>query len=362
MKRLSILLWLILSYMLCAQTPKPDWCDVESRRIAYPENSFFTGFAIDHRQSGESIGDALARVENSARADAATHIEVKVVSNTLAQVESLQQEGRNGLDESISSYFSQQNISSTSIQIANLQVITWHSSDNNEVAALAYVKKRDFARYHDRQIESLIGKMESAMENISNQELQGQKIKAVKTAEDALLLCKDVEYSQRMVVLADPEATPDDLQMPRYTAAVKMLANSITRLKHATAYFIDCKATIDGKNYLAFDKEIRGMLAEKGCHFTNTRENADWIIEIDASVTNTSHREGMPHFSYVDGSIMMTNVATNQKILEDRLSSLKEGNNDGIKGGDFSAEKAAHIAYHNAAIIIAESIIKNVTK
>lgn len=358
MRRLFLLLLILLPWVLGAQGGKPEWCDASIRGLSYPDKTYYTGFAMGQRGQGENTRDALARIENDARANAAKHIKVRVESNTLDQMESLQQESRAGLDESIRRYFSQENVSSTSIEIANLQVLSWRSADGNEVAALAYVKKRDFARYHDRQIESLLGKMETALDNVANQEQQGQKIKAVKTAEDALQLCPSVEYSQRMVALSDPEASTEDLQIDRYMTAVHNLVATITRLKHATAFYVCCKASIGEEGYTLLDKEIRGLLAEKGCHFADNRNDADWMIEIEASVINTTHRDGMPHFVYVDGTLRVTNGTTQQKVLENRLSSLENGHPDGIKGGDFNADKAARIAYRDAARIITESILK----
>lgn len=358
MRIVSLVLLLFLPLTLCAQGIEPEWLDASIRSLSYPSKTYYTGFSIGKRGQDESTDDALARITNAARANAARHIEVRVESIIIDQMESLLRESHAGIEESIQRYFSQDNHSSTSIEIANLQVLSWHSPDGNEVAALAYVKKRDFARYHDRQIESLLGKMESALENIATQEQNGQKLKAVKTAEMALQMCPEVEYSQRMVALSDPEATTEDLQMVRYTSAVRKLTASITRLKHATAFYISCKATIGEDIYNLLDKEVKGMLAKNGCHFTDNRDNADWIVEIDASVINTIHRDGMPHFVYVDGTLRVSNGATRQKVLEDRLSALENGHPDGIKGGDFSADKATRIAYRDAARIISESILK----
>ena len=356
MRRLVLLLLLLFPSVLLAQGPRPEWCNASSRRLSHPDKNYIVGYATGERQQGESTGDALARMENAARADAAKHIEVTVESTTIDQMRSLQQEGRNGLDESIQRYFTQENYSSTTIQIANLQVLSWYNPDGSEVAALAYVKKRDFARYHDRQIESLLSKMESALETIGEQERQGQKIKAVTTAEEALRMCPDVEYSQRMIALSD--ATTDDLQMPRYSAVVRNLAACISRLRHATAFYISCQATLGENPYSLFNKEVRGLLSDKGCQFSDSHEGADWVIEIDASVINTTHREGMPWFAYIDGTLSITNGATGQKVFEDRLSTLEPDHYDGIKGGDFNVDKAARQAYHKAAGIVADAILR----
>lgn len=357
MRKLLLIPFLTLPLMPWAQGQRPEWCDAGFRSLAYPDKSYFTGYATGQRNNGESLADALARTENAARADAARHIEVRVESSSLSRVESLQTEGRNALDETVQTYFSQQNHSSSDIQIANLQVLSWHSDDDTEVAAIAFVKRRDFTRYHDRQIEATLGKMESALESIAQQEQQGAKLKAVATAEEALRLCPDVEYSQRMLALADSEVTDNDLQTERYTTTMRNLASAIVRLRHATAFYIDCRATISGTDYSLFDKELRGLLAEQGCHFIDDRKDADWVVSIDASVINISHREGMAYFVYVDGSIAIQNGTTGQTVVDGRLSTLSDGYHDGIKGGDFNAEKAARIAYSNAAKVAAKAIL-----
>lgn len=358
MRRPILILLLMLPLLSWAQGERPGWCDADTRRLAYPDKSYFTGYATGQRNNGESLSDVLARTENAARADAARHIEVRVESSTLSRVESLLTEGRNTLDESVQSYFSQKNHSTTDIQISNLQVLSWHSDDGSEAAAIAFVKRRDFARYHDRQIEAALGKMEVALENIAQQEQQGAKFKAVATAEEALQLCPDVEYSQRMLALADPEASGEDLQTARYNKTVQRLSAAIERLRHATAFFIECRASIGGKPYTLLDKDVRGQLATKGCHFTNDRQAADWVVAIDAEVISTSHKEGMAHFAFVDGTLTILNGKTGQKVHDNRLSTLDEGHHDGIKGGDFNPDKASRIAFSNAAKIISNAILK----
>lgn len=341
-----------------AQTERPEWCDPNSRQIIYPDHDYFVGYASGFARSGESIEKATARLKTEAQGDAAQQIQIRVQSASMDAVESAQIRTAQSFDEVIRNNFKRQTETYTDMEIPNLQTKTWYDSKSREVAVVVFVKRRDFMRFYDRQIESLLSKMESALENIANQEQQGQKMKAVKSAEEILQLCPDIEYSQRMISLADPETTAEDLQMDRYTTIVRNLATVIARLKHATAFYIDCQASVGEEKYLLLDKDVRGLLAEKGCHFTDNISEADWIIAIDASIINTAHREGMPYFVYVDGTLLVTNSSTQQKVLESRLSLLEEGHPDGIKGGDYNANKAARIAYRDAARITAESILK----
>ena len=66
----------------------------------------------------------------------------------------------------------------------------------------------------------------------------------------------------------------------------------------------------------------------------------------------------MATFAYVDGSLTVHNGRTGKRLLDDRLSALEPNHYDGIKGGDFKADRAARQAYREAARIIAEAVMK----
>ena len=358
-KRLIVICIALLPLLAAAQGQKPKWCDAEDRRQMYPEDEYFVGYQSGFIRNGESLDEAVARIKTEAQGDAAQRIQVHIHSTTVDAVQSAQQQTAKGLDEDIVRLFRQQTNTTATLDIPNLQALTWNNPSTREVAAVVYTRRSDFVRFYDRQIESILGKMEVAIESALEYERQGSQIKGRTTAEDALRLGPQVEYAQRMVALADVNATLNDLQMSRYTSVVKQLSDIVARLRHATAFFIQCSATTIGdKKYPLLDKDVRGQLSAQGCHFTDDRLSADWIIEIDASVIETTHQEGMMYFSYVDGSITIYNGTTGKKLIDDRLSTLGDGvNYDGIKGGDISFERAARIAYRNAARIIAESIL-----
>lgn len=358
MKRLVMMTLVLLPFLASAQAPKPDWYEADSRKFLYPDADYFVGFSSGFARQGETVEAATARVKTDAQGDAAQRIQVHVQSSTLDEVKSMQSQTARGFDEEIQRLFAKQTTTSATMDIPNLQSMTWSDPATREVAVMVYTRRRDFVRFYDRQIESLLGKMETGLETALEQERQGAQIKGRATAEQTLLICPQVEYAQLMVALADVNATMEDLQMPRYGEVVKQLTATVVRLRHATSFYIDCRATINGNSYSLLDKEVRGLLAERGCHFTDERESADWVVDISADIINTEHREGMAYFAYVDGDLSVHNGKTGKRVFEDRLSTLEKEHHDGIKGGDFKPEKAARIAYHEAARIIAETILK----
>lgn len=354
-----VMMWLaLLPWLAAAQGPKPDWCDAETRRLRYPDIDWFTGYASGAVRSGETLDAAMQRVRTAAQGDAAQRIQVRVESASLDAVQSAQRQTSAGLDEEIVSLFRRETTVSAELELPNLQSFTWGDPATGEVAALVCTRRRDFVRFYDRQIEALLGKMEIAADNALQLEQQGAQIKGRATAEEALQACRQVEEAQRMVALADVNASLEDLQMSRYTSVAKRLTDIVTRLRHATAFFVDCRASIGDSPYTMLDKEVRGLLAEYGCQFTDDRQLADWVIEVNASVVNIEHREGMATFAYVDGSLTVHNGRTGKRLLDDRLSALEPNHYDGIKGGDFKADRAARQAYREAARIIAEAVMK----
>lgn len=357
MRRVLSICLMLIPMIVLAQGERPAWYDVNSRQLLYPSSEYFVGFANGFVHKGESIETAAARIKSDAQSDAAQNIQVHVKSVTLDAVQSAQERTSSGFNEEIRSFFQRRTETSTNMDIPNLKSAVWSDTKTGEVAVLVYTRRRDFVRYYDRQIESLLGKMEMAMERIQQQEQQGAQIKARATAEESLTICPQVEYAQKMMVLGDADATMDDLQMPRYSGIVKQLVSAIERLRHATAFFIKSHAVVDGKNYNLFEKELCGLLAEKGCHFTEERESADWVIDIDATIINTTHREGMAYFVYVDGTMTIHNGRTGKNVYNDRLSTLDANHYDGIKGGDFNVERATRIAYHETARVVANAIL-----
>lgn len=358
MKRALVLCLALLPLLAAAQAQKPEWIDAGQRRGLYPDATFFTGFASGFVRQDETVEAATARLKADAQGDAAQRIEVYVQSEALNSVQSVQHKTAEGLDEDIKRMFSKQTYASSSMEIPNLQVLTWCDPTTREAAVMVYTKRRDFMRYYDRQIESLLGRMEAALDNVAQLESQGAQMKGRAAAEEALELSPQVEYAQRMVAIADAEASLEDLQMTRYTELLKRLAATIARLRHATTFYVRCDATIGGSAYAMLDKEVRGLLAARGCNFTDEAEGADWRIVAEAGVINTQHMDGMPYFVYVDGTLTVENGATGKRVLEDRLSQLEPGHPDGIKGGEYKPDKAARIAYSETARIVAEAVMR----
>ena len=89
-------------------------------------------------------------------------------------------------------------------------------------------------------------------------------------------------------------------------------------------------------------------MAELDYKFIDSPEDADYIIEIEAS-TRKGQASQFAYFSYLDATISMRQVATNKEIYKYSLTS--------VKGGAASYELASAKAYEAAKKSIAEDLL-----
>lgn len=354
-KKIFGTLLVLLAYSVNAQTP-PDWWDANSRKLHYPSSEWHTGFVIDKQQDDETLNMALSRLKDGARVEAASSIRVSVEKNMVSSSRSELMQTTTQFDERITEVFESTTSMKVEMEIPGLHIEAWQNPKTKEIGAFAYVSHRELLRKTEKQITVTLTKIEMALDGIDQMAEAGQKIKAHEAAEQTLRLFVEVEQAQKLLLAL----TDDDeaLALDETRTLQQRLLTTIEQLRHATAFYVNCRATIGDSPYPLLDKEVRGLLAEQGCQFTDDRDLADWIIEVEASVINVEHREGMATFAYVDGDLVIHNGRTEKHLMEGRLSTLDPDHYDGIKGGDFKEERAARIAYHNAARIIADAILK----
>lgn len=354
-KKLFGTLLLLYVFGVSAQTP-PDWWEVDDRKMHYPPSLWHTGFVVGEQHAEETLDMAFARLKDEARAEAASSIRMSIEKNMVLSNRSKLIQTTTQFDEQVTEVLESTTHTSVEMEIPGLHIEAWQDPKTKEIGAFAYVSHRELLRKTEKQITITLTRIEMAMDGISQKVEAGQKIKAREMAEQAMGMFPEVEQAQKLLQALDDDE--EALALDETRTLQQRLSATIEQLRHATAFYIHCQATIGDNAYALLDKEVRGLLAERGCNFTDDRQSADWIIDIDASVINTTRPQGLACFAYVDGTLTVKNGTTGKVLLDGRLSVLEDGHYDGIKGGDFGEERAARIAYHNAADIIANSILK----
>jgi hypothetical protein len=135
------------------------------------------------------------------------------------------------------------------------------------------------------------------------------------------------------------------------------LTNLFPVLKSGISIYLQCNETINGQSVSYITDQLPGIITEKGidCNFTNSQDEADYVIRIDARLTRCNDAPYNQVFCYATASIKVYNTHT-QKTVIPKIAESKGGWTNGNK------TLATEEAFKELVVIIAENItpiIKN---
>lgn len=344
------LLFLVF-FPLCVFAQAPDWLNADYRSLKYSADKYFTGYSIRAIQTGEDLSQALEKVKDAARVEAVQSISVHVENVTRDERFSKSVEDLRSFDEIIVETFSTQTQLTTDLEIANLHIETYRNSD--EVIGFAYVKRSDVIRQFDKSITSKLSKLEIQMDNIDEMVTNGQKIEARTKLEPLYSAFADIEADQKVLLAIDEDADLESIQMLELKALIQRYNKTMAQLKNGLTIFIDCQADLFGEDYPTLVNELKGELSKIGCSFLDTSEGADWVITISTTAReyNTQNwGQVTSYFTFVDASISIQKIATNQMVYEDMVS---------VKGSHTLSYKEAVRAAYKDLIPLLDGIIKS---
>lgn len=350
MKKVLFTFCMLLPLLAMSQTPL--WLDAAKRNSNYPASRYYTG--MGYADNGSSRQAAVKAAENEARNELLSTILVSVRSVSTSSLASIKVSVADGFDEAVVRRYN----SCTSLEVAFSDVPgikCEHHVRGAEVTAFAYVGKQELATYYDRRITTALAKMEAALDNADILAANGNKVNARTAAEGAVIHLADIANAQRILLAVDPKS---DIQERQVSELSKRLVKTMAALQHATAICLNCKAVTAGnRQYPTLANAIKGKLSQIGCNFVSNPSQADWVIDIDASVTKILNSSFV--FAYVNGSVKVTKTATGQVIYEESIDAVESGHTaDGIKGGGNSEASAISEAYKDVARIIGTQLSK----
>lgn len=299
----------------------PDWYKSDYRSLKFPADKYFTGYSVRVIQKGEDISTAIHKVEDAARIEAVQSISVHVENITRDERFSKSVEDLRSFDETIVETFSTQTQLTTDLEITNLHIETYRNK--NEVYGFAYVKRSDVIRQFDKSITSKLSKLEIQMDNIDEMAANGQKIEARTKLESLYSAFADIEADQKVLLAIDEDADLESIQMPQLKTLMQRYNKTMTQLKNGLAIFIDCRADLFDNNYPTLANAIKGELSKMGCSFVASAAEADWAIYVSAKAReyNAPTMGGhTTYFAYIDATLAIDKVVTNQRIYEDALT------------------------------------------
>lgn len=320
------LLFLLSFIPVLIYAQKPNWIDSNYRENIYPTDKYFTGYSIHAIQKGEDLSQALEKVKDAARVQAVQSISVHVENVTRDERFSKSVEDLRSFDEAIVETFSSQTKLTTDLEITNLHIEVFRNND--EVIGFAYVKRSDVIRQFDKSITSKLSKLEIQMDNVDEMVANGQKIEARTKLEPLYSVFADIEADQKVLLAIDEDADLESIQMPQLKALMQRYNKTMAQLKNGLTIFIDCQADLFGDNYPTLANALKGELSKIGCSFVTSAAEADWAIYVSTKAREYNAPkigDYTTYFAYVDATLAIDKVATNQRIYEDALS--KKGGN-----------------------------------
>lgn len=191
-----------------------------------------------------------------------------------------------------------------------------------------------------RSIPMELGKIEGEMPQINMLIKQGEKVQARTMVEQALQQIAKIEADQKTLAQLDETVDDETLMTAELTEAKRYLTEKANKLSNAIGVYVTCDAKLFDADNTAFIKELQGQLSQLGVAFVETKEQADWAIEITAKAREYNKVElggATNYFVYVDAQLTMDKIANGKRVLEDAMSQ---------KGGHpLNYEQAALEAY-----------------
>lgn len=282
-----------------------------------------------------------------ARTNLAKQIEVKV-----KEVSQMNKEVVNG---NTNIYYTSQRNLSTSVDLkfakskSNIDIVT------GKQYVIVYINKEEACKYYENDVVMLLGQINNSITIADNYISTGFKSKARAELQNALSLFGN---SDEMFFWLNVYGMPD-YRLQKYHEQMnqkeQLIKSKLGELEYGTTYYVVCTADNLGKSYPKLRNEIKGDLSTSGCNFVDDPNQADYVINIDASareynvITNAG---SIAYFTYVDAVITIDKIATHQRIYEDEIS---------VKGSHtISYDEAGRDAYKKIRKEICKMLKENI--
>ncbi len=340
MKRIYLLLFLVaMTCSVIAQDYPSEWNRYTSSRYLYDVQTAYN----DRGMSEYDFKNFLAEM---ARATLSRTLEVRV--KDAASMERSSVNGNSNMSYTAVTQFS------TDVTLKYVYTKTYYNTITHEGAAIAYLDKEAACVAYKNEIDLIINRVNNALNTARSYIDTGFKSRAEEELCDVLPYFTKTDDAFFALTFFEASVDINSLRS-RCNALQQAVKQLLADLQHASVIYLDCSADLLGTPYTTLANEVKGVLSKQGCSFTINRNQADWIITIQASARRHDHSTYgavTTYFAYVDAAIIIDKVVTSQRIYHDEVT---------IKGAhtrDYSA--AAREAYKKISNRIGEAIATNI--
>lgn len=341
MKRFVLSLITIFTFLsFYAQECPPEW-------VQYTYGGYFYDIQSDNNSRKLSEADFKNYLLNSARASLAKQIKMSV--HDVAQMNKTAIDGISSITYSSNTRFS------TDLNMKLVETKSMYSPSTGEGYAIAYIDKDAAKNYYTNELTLVKNKISNSIELADSYIEGGFKKKAELELNNSLKSFNSVDEPLFWLnIFGASQSEINDWQRS-FNHAEQNIKRQLADLKHATVIYLSCNADLFGKLYPTLQNELKGKLAAKGCSFSNSPYNADWVITVNCSArehSNVKAGNSNAYFTYIDAAISIDKTISSQRIYEDEVS---------VKGSHtFGYEEAAKAGYKNITKELSEIINKTI--
>lgn len=319
---------------------KPLWLDTDTRNTQFSAHKYLTGFA--YRVVEKGITEETQQVKLDAQADLVKQVRLMLKSKT--QSYSLAQSINGKYDEQES--FENLTSAEASAEIVGMKTETYYDQKSKLVYAFSYANKYELIGYYKSNLSVNINQIESFVKTAKDLEASKEKAKARQQLEMTKPLFSKVRYTQEMLTVVDNNVTPEDLQQTKteqlYSTAIQLHA----QLAQGVYVYVVSEEELFGKSVDVVANKVKAELATNGCSFTDSSEQADYILKITVT-TRSSDVQGSIVFCYADAAIEFFDNNKQKVVYSDEIAQ---------KGSSNSLDKAGRKAMGDIAIKLSEKL------
>lgn len=299
----------IFTFLSCyAQECPSEW-------VKYTYGGYFYDIQSDNNNRRLSEADFKNYLLNIARASLAKQIKMSV--KDVAQMNKTAKDGKTSIEYSSNTRFS------TDLNMKLVETKSMYSPSTGEGYAIAYIDKDAAKNYYTNELTLVKNKISNSIELADSYIEGGFKKKAELELNKSLKLFDSVDEPLFWLnIFGAAKSEINDWQRS-FNSDERNVKRQLADLKHATAIYLSCNADIFGRSYPTLQNELMGQLAAKGCSFTDSPYNADWVITINCSArehSNVKAGNSNAYFTYIDASITIDKTISQQRIYKDEVS------------------------------------------
>ena len=329
----------LLPFIGEAQSPSA-WLTSQARELNYPADAYIWGFVPGNLRSGETESALLARLKTDAKKEAAGKVRTMVE----AKISKTDRQFTNGEDYSFSSLYQDYTRQTIQAEINGIKIETHYDPSERMGYAFAYVKKSELAAYYKSQINLQLQQVQTALNTAATAANAGQKMRAKKACEDALQPLAKAEFAQDLLSAISPYET-EALQLDRLSRLKNELLQALIDLEQSIYIYLKCDETNFGQTVRILGPELKRLLSNNQCSFTDDPAQADYKITITATTRqhdgNVAFGDGTFKFSYADVEVEVYSNYKKMVVYSDGISQKNNGDGATYESAGRNALKLA---------------------